>query len=41
MTYVEIWKDRIAKGEATIEEAYAWLTRNFMDDFVAWDLLNG
>mgnify|MGYP003656832340 FL=1 len=25
MTYIEIWRDRIAKGEATGQEAFNWL----------------
>ncbi len=25
MTYIEIWQDRIAKGEATGQEAFNWL----------------
>ena len=41
MTYVEIWKARIAAGEATRPEAYAWLLSHWVFPAKAQELLDG
>jgi hypothetical protein len=41
MTYVEIWKERIAAGEATVQAAYEWLLRYGMTPAKAKELLDG
>jgi hypothetical protein len=41
MTYVEIWKARIAAGEATRQEAYAWLLSHWVFPAKAQELLDG
>jgi len=40
MTYVEIWRERIATGNATIFEAYNWLVDHGMNELKAWDALH-
>jgi len=40
MTYLEIWRQRIAENDATIDEAFIWLTNHGMDQYIAWDGLN-
>lgn len=39
MRYPEIWRQRIAVGEATIDQAYKWLCGYNMDPIMAWDAL--
>jgi hypothetical protein len=40
MNYVEIWKERIAGGEATYQEAFDWLLHHGMNPVKAWIALN-
>ena len=40
MNYVEIWKERIAGGEATYQEAFDWLLHHGMNPVKAWISLN-
>tara|TARA_R110000765_G_scaffold211103_1_gene316212 strand:- start:327 stop:452 length:126 start_codon:yes stop_codon:yes gene_type:complete len=41
MTYIDVWRERIAAGEATAQEAFDWLCYHDMDEIKAWYLLNG
>jgi len=41
MTYVEIWRERIAAGEATRQEAYEWLLQYDVNPAKAWEMLDG
>ena len=40
MNYVEIWKERIAGGEATHQDAFAWLLSHGMNPVKAWVALH-
>ena len=40
MNYVEIWKERIAGGEATHQDAFAWLLSHGMNPVRAWIALH-
>jgi hypothetical protein len=41
MTYIEIWRQRIAGGTATIQEAFEWLCGHGMNPIFAWERLHG
>ncbi len=40
MLYPEIWRQRIATGEATIKEAFNWLCSYGMNPSMAWGALH-
>lgn len=40
MDYVGIWRERIAGGEATMQEAFNWLLHHGMNPVKAWIALN-
>jgi|TARA_R110000824_G_scaffold79241_2_gene199698 hypothetical protein len=41
MTYIEIWRERIAAGEATQQQATVWLLAHGMNPIKIWMALNG